>query len=99
MISPPLAATPCHNPWLWRLLVVGQAEDKQVVAIGRAMHLAQQGARLGFGTAAAKTGGDGDILLAVHAEGDRIALHRGAQPGLPQGLAVSHVNRAEDAVE
>src|SRR5579859_7851819 len=64
-------------------LSVGQREDIQRLPIVGTMDVLQHGHRLVLGTAAAKPRSDGDILLAVDAEGYRIALHRRAQPHRP----------------
>src|SRR5688572_25485184 len=49
--------------------------------------------------AAADTGGHGDVLLAVDAEGHREPLHGGAEPRLPEGLPGAHVVGTEIAIE
>ena len=62
------------------------------------MYLAQHGAWLGKGAAAAKTGGDGDILLAIHRERHGIALHHRGKAHGPQSLAGGGLHSAEDAI-
>src|SRR5207248_10190429 len=87
------------RPWRERGLALRQSEHVERVAVQRMAHIRFDGPRDIARAAAAKTGGYGDILLAVDAETHREALHRGAQPRLPQLLARRRVESMEGAVE
>src|SRR6266700_7603794 len=78
---------------------VRQSEHIDRIAVQRVPHIRFDGPRDIARAAAAKTGRYGDILLAVDAATHREALHRGAQPRLPQLLACRGVESVEGAVE
>src|SRR5438477_7880952 len=80
-------------------LALRQSEYVDGIAVQRVPDVRFDGPRDIARAAAAKTGGYGDILLAVDAETHREALHRGAKPRLPQLLARRRVESMEGAVE
>jgi hypothetical protein len=59
------------------------------------MNLGEECHRSSLLTATAKPGSDGDVLFALCAEGDRMALNGGPETGLPQCLAISDVDGTE----
>src|SRR6185312_5449777 len=78
---------------------IRQAENVEHMAGGSPMHLVQQHAGLLLWAAAAKARRHGDILLAIQAETDGIALHGVTQADLPHHLAGFRVDRLQMAIE
>src|SRR5262249_40269334 len=81
------------------LLSLPQAEHVQGVPRARMRDVGRDGRRHVPRTAAAKSSGDRNVLMAVDGERDRIALHGGAEAGLPQHAAGADVVGAEVAIE
>ena len=80
-----------------RLLVIGQLEDVEGVAIPSLVDLAVQSPR--DLSKNPETGRDGDVLLTASSVGDRISVRGGAESGLPEHFPGAHVERTEVPID
>src|SRR3984957_12836119 len=79
--------------------LIGQRKHVQRIAVGWMMNVGRDEPGHLPGTTAAQAGRHRDVLLAVHAERNREALHRRSQPRLPQYFAGVHIHRFELAIQ